>query len=75
MAYRYAAYTGHQMDARTELTYRDAGDIPDFVLDAVRWAAAEGIIVGNDQERFCPRDAATRAGAAAICMRLYQKTS
>ena len=75
MAYRYAAYTGHQMDERAELTYRDVGDIPVFALDAVSWAAAEGIIVGNDQQRFCPRDAATRAGAAAICMRLYQKTS
>ena len=74
MAYRYAAYAGCQTDERTELTYRDAGDIPDFALDAVRWAAAEGIMVGDDQERFCPRDAATRAGAAAICMRLYQKT-
>ncbi|MDD6188733.1 MAG: S8 family serine peptidase [Clostridiales bacterium] len=73
MAYRYAVYKGYPISMPDEIGYSDYSDISAFALDAVEWAYGEKILLGNDKGAFCPVDTATRAEAAAMFMRLYER--
>lgn len=48
--------------------FADETQISDFALDAVRWAAGQGIVLGEDG-RFNPQGTATREQAAAMVVR------
>lgn len=73
MAYRYAIYMGYSVQSTQELTYADSEDISLFAQNAVKWASAEGILNGSDNGCFYPQKTTTRAEAAALFMRLYER--
>ena len=67
MLYGYAAFTGADVTARADLSaYSDAGQIPAWALDAMRWANARRLIVGRDSSHLVPDGKTTRAEMAAI---------
>lgn len=50
--------------------YKDFEKIPEYAWSAVTWAAANGIMLGTSQNLFSPKQALTRAQAAAILTRI-----
>lgn len=69
MLYRYADVpeAGGTLDAFT-----DADTVSAYAVDAMRWAAANGIVNGS-HGRLNPQGNATRAQAAAMLMRFCEK--
>ena len=53
-------------------TFADESAIAAYALDAARWARAEGILRGDEGNRFRPQDAATRGQVAQILMNLAE---
>ena len=54
------------------LTTKDADAVSGWAYEAMRWAAAEGIIEGDENGMISPADGATRAQCAAILMRYVE---
>ena len=54
------------------LTAKDADAVSGWAYEAMRWAAAEGIIEGDENGMISPADGATRAQCAAILMRYVE---
>ena len=54
--------------AEGQLNFADAGQISDWAVDAVRWAVANGMMVGVGGNRIAPADSATRAEGAVVLM-------
>ena len=54
--------------AEGQLNFADAGQISDWAVDAVRWAVANGMMVGVGGNRISPADSATRAEGAVVLM-------
>ena len=52
--------------------FPDEADVYGYALDAVRWASAEGIVVGTGDGSFAPHGSATRAQLATILMRVHR---
>ena len=69
MLYRYADVpeAGGTLDA-----FADADTVSSYVVDAMRWAAANGIVNGS-HGRLNPHGNATRAQVAAMLMRFCEK--
>ena len=69
MLYRYAdaPEAGGTLDA-----FADANTVSAYAADAMRWAAANGIVNGS-HSRLNPQGNATRAQAAAMLMRFCEK--
>lgn len=69
MLYRYAdaPEAGGTLDA-----FADADTVSAYAADAMRWAAANGIVNGS-HSRLNPQGNATRAQAAAMLMRFCEK--
>lgn len=55
-------------EAEDTQTFADAGSIGGYALPAVNWARSAGIIGGVGDNRFAPRNSATRAQAATVLM-------
>ena len=53
-------------------TAKDADAVSGWAYEAMRWAAAEGIIEGDENGMISPADGATRAQCAAILMRYVE---
>ncbi len=53
-----------------ELSFKDAADISDYALEAIAWAASEGILVGDTNGNLNPTGNATRAQFASILERV-----
>lgn len=71
--YRYAAYKGYSMDAEADLSkYTDAAAVSSYALDAMKWANANGLIVGTSDTTLEPQGSATRAQATSILSRFAQ---
>ncbi len=66
---RYATMLGLDTSARVQPTYPDAGSTSQFAADAMQWAVAEGLILGNGSGMLNPASTATRAEVAAILAR------
>ncbi len=64
--YRYAK--AEAQDTSALAGFADSGAISDWAWDAMAWAAGEGIFLGANG-RLLPKDALTRAQAAAILQR------
>ena len=76
MIYRYAKFKGYDITAYNEAaygTYADAKDTTEYAVPAFTWAVSEGIINGKSATTLKPHDNATRAEAAALMMRLFEK--
>lgn len=54
------------------LTAKDADAVSGWAYEAMRWAAAEGIIEGDENGMISPAAGATRAQCAAILMRYVE---
>lgn len=66
---RYATMLGLDTSARVQPTHPDAGFTSQFAADAMQWAVAEGLILGNGSGMLNPASTATRAEVAAILAR------
>ncbi|RAU98158.1 S-layer homology domain-containing protein [Paenibacillus sp. YN15] len=58
--------------AETAPGFADQGDIPGWAADAVSAAATAGLFQGDEQGRFLPADAASRAQTISVLVRLLQ---
>ncbi len=56
-----------------EAAFSDGNDISDYAKEAVNLLAADGIIKGRDNNEFKPLEHATRAEAAELIYRLFEK--
>ena len=73
--YRFAQGNGVYMDGGNTSVYDafpDKGSVSDFAVDAMRWAAANGIINGSDG-KLAPKATASRAQVAQIIYNYCQK--
>ena len=69
--YRYAQMTGIDTSATMDLSkFVDADEIGDYAVDAVAWAAAEGIVNGFPGDIFAPNASANRAQVTTIIYRM-----
>ncbi len=71
--YRYAKMKGYDTEKASELAeFEDANEISEYAQDAVKWAAAAGLINGVSKNCLSPKTTATRAQTAAILMRFFK---
>ena len=76
LLYRFAAKTGHDTNAKADLSsYPDASSVASYAADAMAWSVANGIIGGTTAGTLNPAGTATRAQFAAILWRFYQTTA
>ena len=54
--------------------FSDADQVSDWAKDAAEAMRVSGVMQGDEQQRFCPRNNATRAEAAAVILRLVGAT-
>ncbi len=74
--YRYAAARGYHVDAADSISgFKDAAEVAPWAIDAVEWAYAEKILLGNTTLTLDPCGGMTRAQAAAIIDRFVIKYS
>ena len=71
MLYRYALLCNITWQTETEQSFSDAGEISDYAVYYVKWAAGK-VLFGRTDGTFGPKDAATRAETAVIIARLMQ---
>lgn len=72
MLYRYANYVGDDTSAATSLNrFGDAASVSSYAVDALEWAAAEGIVSGRatNPPTIAPLDNASRADVAVMLQR------
>ena len=72
MLYRYADYIGADTSARTSLDgFGDGSAVSSFAVEALEWAAAEGIVSGRatNPPTIAPQDNASRADTAVMIQR------
>lgn len=72
MLYRYANYVGDDTSAATSLNrFGDATMVSSYAVDALEWAAAEGIVSGRQTTppTIAPLDNASRADVAVMLQR------
>lgn len=68
--YRYLKLKQLLPESTQELTYQDASKIEDYAVEAVRVCLELGLMQGDTNGSFRPKDLATRAEAAVIFTRL-----
>ncbi len=69
--HRYAGFKGLDTGALGEgLAYTDLADISDYAKEAVLWAGDRGIVRGNADGSFAPKNVAKRAETATIFVRI-----
>lgn len=71
--YRYAAMKGYDVSARADLgRFSDVEQISGYALEAISWANASGILLGQDWGGLNPAGTTTRVEMAAILMRFCE---
>ncbi len=69
LMYRYAKRTGNSVtfiDDSLLQNFSDSNEIPDFALDAMKWAVSRNYIQGDSKGRLDPQGLASRAMVAQI---------
>lgn len=72
--YNYAVFKG--MDVKTgvaQSSFTDAAKVSSWAKDAVNWASSAGLIQGDSNKAFNPKQTATRAQVAVILQRFAEK--
>lgn len=70
MLYRYAAYKGHDVSARADLSaYTDAGALSAYAAENMKWAVAAHLIAGMTDATLGGSLPATRAQVACVLAR------
>ncbi len=68
--YRYAEFKGYDITVKSDLSsYKDAGQISEYAVDAFKWANENGIITGTSSDILDPQGKAHRSQIAAILQR------
>ena len=71
MLYRYSEVMGLDISSREDLSkYKDASQISDWALNAMRWAVNAGIVSGRSPTTLVPQGQMTRAEVAQILLNL-----
>ena len=72
--YRYAKYKGTAPTGAwaIRLQYGDISEIADWAIEAVMYCNLKGIMTGDDQNMFRPKDNTTRAQTAAVMQRFFE---
>ena len=74
MLYRYAQLSGIDISTRADLSgYVDSDQLSDWAEDAMQWAVAMGLFVGDGNGVLDPSGNATRAQVAVLLMRFCEK--
>lgn len=74
--YRYAAYKGEDISASVSLSkFVDCAKVSTWAESAVKWAAAEELIIGDDNSMLDPLGTTQRCEAAEILYRYCEKTA
>lgn len=74
MCFRFASAYGTELSGEDDLAegrFIDDGDISEYAYEAVYRMKSAGIISGNDEEEFAPKDTAVRAEAAKIIYNIF----
>ncbi len=72
--FRYSEYKGHDVSSHEDvdtLPHDDAHHVSDWAEIKMKWAHAEGIILGMSEDILAPLGHATRAQAATMFMRFH----
>lgn len=75
MLYRYAKYKGYDVSVGEDtniLSYEDFDKISEYAIEAIEYTAGAGIMTGKTESTINPKDAATRAEAAAMIIRFAE---
>ena len=65
---------GYDVSARNDLAgFPDGSDSAPYAVEALQWAAAEGILLGMDDGSLRPEQCVTRAQVAAIMARFVRR--
>ena len=73
MLYRYAELTGKDVSKTTSLDgFQDDNKVSGYAVEALEWAAAEGIVTGKNGGVIDPQAGATRAETATMLMRFRE---
>ena len=74
MLRRYAAYSGQDVTADSDLSfYPDSDSVSEFAKESMSWAVANHVIQGAGGQLLKPQDQANRAECAAIIHRYLEK--
>jgi len=74
MLLRYADYKKYNTSKTNDLAaFTDADSIASYALGAMKWANAEGLIIGRTATTLTPTGTATRAEVAVILTRFMEK--
>ena len=74
--YRYIKFKGGDLSAfeNTDISaFDDCDDISDYAIDALCYANGAGLISGRSESTLNPTGTATRAEAATVIMRMFDK--
>lgn len=70
MLRNYAAFKNGSAAKSNDLSvYSDTKEISPWALDAMKWANAEGLLLGRSDKTLAPKGTATRAEVATLLMR------
>ena len=70
MLYNYANWVGIDTSARADLSLSPDGDVvPDWAKEAMSWAVAAGIIIGDTNGKLTPEVYTNRAQVATVLLR------
>lgn len=72
--FRYSKFKGDAPEGAWAilLDYSDVSDISDWAVEAVMFCKLRGIMLGDDNNAFNPKNNATRAETAAIAQRFFK---
>ena len=67
---KFANHTGADVSKRADLSsYKDAGKIEGYAVDAFKWAVANGVVSGTSDNTLSPKAGAVRAECAVVLQR------
>ena len=75
MMYRYAKYKGIDTSVGENtniLSYEDFDTISEYAISAIQWVCGAGIMNGETESTFNPKNISTRAQAATVFMRVIE---
>ena len=58
-------------ESEEDAGFADSADVSDYAVDAVEYLRSSGIMVGDDDNKFGPKDLLTRAEAAVVVHRFF----
>ena len=74
LLYRFAQKKNQKLAAEANLdAFTDANTVPEYAIEAARWAVGCGILKGDENQRLTPLASLTRAQIAALLRRYIEK--